>query len=122
MSSIVFIIGFNYDSNCYLINNKILVDTGAGQNKDYLFSKLRENGVEPEDIELIGIWEKEGEDEGEEEDENEEKDAATPNTGQNTKQGGNATLFVMLALPAVALMAGAGIHAKNLKKSHRKFD
>lgn len=75
-----------------------------------------------EDMELIGIWEKEGEGEGEEEDENEEKDAATPNTGQNTKQGGNATLFVMLALPAVALMAGAGIHAKNLKKSHRKFD
>ena len=53
MSSIVFIIGFNYDSNCFLINDKILVDTGAGQNKDYLFSKLRENGVEPEDIEMI---------------------------------------------------------------------
>ena len=53
MSSIIFIIGFNYDSNCYLINNHILVDTGAGHNKDYLFSKLRENGVEPEDIDLI---------------------------------------------------------------------
>ena len=53
MSDIVFILGFNYDSNCYLINKNILVDTGAGQNKDYLFSKLRENGVEPEDIELI---------------------------------------------------------------------
>jgi glyoxylase-like metal-dependent hydrolase (beta-lactamase superfamily II) len=46
-------LGFNYDSNCYLINKNILVDTGAGQNKDYLFSKLRENGVEPEDIELV---------------------------------------------------------------------
>ena len=53
MSEIAFIIGFNFDSNCYLINDNILVDTGAGQNKDYLFAKLRENGVEPEDIELI---------------------------------------------------------------------
>ena len=52
-SNIVFIIGFNYDSNCYLINDNILVDTGAGHNKDYLFSKIRENGVEPEDIELV---------------------------------------------------------------------
>ena len=53
MSDIVFIIGFNFDSNCYLIDNNILVDTGAGRNKDYLFSKLRENGVEPGDIELV---------------------------------------------------------------------
>ena len=45
MSNVVFIIGYNYDSNCYLIDNNILVDTGAGGNKDYLFSKLRENGV-----------------------------------------------------------------------------
>ena len=52
-SDIVFIMGFNYDSNCYLINGNTLVDTGAGENKDYLFSKLRENGVEPEDIELV---------------------------------------------------------------------
>ena len=53
MSDIVFIIGYNYDSNCYLIDKNTLVDTGAGLNKDYLFSKLRENGVEPEDIEII---------------------------------------------------------------------
>ncbi|MCI6993864.1 MBL fold metallo-hydrolase [uncultured Methanobrevibacter sp.] len=53
MSNVVFIIGYNYDSNCYLIDNNILVDTGAGGNKDYLFSKLRENGVEPDDIELV---------------------------------------------------------------------
>ena len=53
MSEIVLILGYNYDSNCYLIDNKILVDTGAGENKDYLFAKLRENGVEPEDIELV---------------------------------------------------------------------
>lgn len=53
MSKIVFILGYNYDSNCYLIDDKILVDTGAGENRDYLFSKLRENGVEPDDIELV---------------------------------------------------------------------
>ena len=53
MSDIVFIIGFNYDSNCYLINGNTLVDTGAGFNKDYLFSKLQENGVNPDDIELV---------------------------------------------------------------------
>ena len=53
MSEIVLILGYNYDSNCYLIDNKILVDTGAGENKDYLFAKLRENGVELEDIELV---------------------------------------------------------------------
>ena len=52
-NDIIFILGFNYDSNCYLINGNTLVDTGAGDNKDYLFSKLRENGVEPENIELI---------------------------------------------------------------------
>ncbi len=53
MSSIVFILGYNYDSNYYLIDDNILVDTGAGHNKDYLFSKLRQNGVEPEDIERV---------------------------------------------------------------------
>lgn len=53
MSSIVFIMGFNYDSNCYLIDDNILVDTGAGANREYLFSKLRENGVEPDDIETV---------------------------------------------------------------------
>ena len=36
-----------------MIDDNILVDTGAGLNKDYLFSKLRENGVEPEDIEMV---------------------------------------------------------------------
>ncbi len=53
MSRIIFIVGFNYDSNCYLINDNILVDTGAGNNRDYLFSSLSKNGVEPEDIEMI---------------------------------------------------------------------
>ena len=53
MSSIVFIMGYNFDSNYCLIDDNILVDTGAGLNKDYLFSKLRENGVEPDDIETV---------------------------------------------------------------------
>jgi len=53
MSEIIFIIGFNMDSNCFLINGNTLVDTGAGNNRDYLFSKLRENGVEPDDIEMV---------------------------------------------------------------------
>ena len=53
MSSIVFILGYNYDSNYFLVDDNILVDTGAGLNKEYLFSKLRENNVELTDIELI---------------------------------------------------------------------
>ena len=52
-NEIITIIGFNLDSNSYLINGNVLVDTGTGTNKEYLFSKLRENGVEPENIELI---------------------------------------------------------------------
>ena len=53
MSSVAFILGYNIDSNYILIDDNILVDTGTGLNKDYLFSKLRENGVAPEDIEMI---------------------------------------------------------------------
>lgn len=47
---IIFIEGLGVDSNCYLLNKQILVDTGTGQNKDYLYSKLKEQGVNPEDI------------------------------------------------------------------------
>ena len=53
MSEVIFIMGFNLDSNCYLINGNTLVDTGAGQNKDYLFSELQKHGVNPEDIEMV---------------------------------------------------------------------
>lgn len=53
MSSSVFILGYNFDSNYILIDDNILVDTGVGLNKEYLFSKLRENGVEPDDIETV---------------------------------------------------------------------
>lgn len=47
---IIFIEGLGVDSNCYLLNKQILVDTGTGQNKDYLYSKLKEHGVNPDDI------------------------------------------------------------------------
>lgn len=53
MSSIAFILGYNIDSNYVLIDDNILVDTGSGYYNDYLFSKLRENGVEPDDIEMV---------------------------------------------------------------------
>ena len=53
MSSVVFILGYNIDSNYCLIDDNILVDTGTGYYNDYLISKLKENGVEPADIELI---------------------------------------------------------------------
>jgi hypothetical protein len=49
---IIWIPGYNLDSNCYLIDD-MLVDTGAGDNKEYLFSKLKEHDVNPEDIKLI---------------------------------------------------------------------
>lgn len=50
---IIFIEGRGADSNCYVINGNTLVDTGTGENTDYIYSKLREHGIEPEDIELI---------------------------------------------------------------------
>lgn len=53
MSSIAFILGYNIDSNYVLIDDNILVDTGSGYYNDYLFSKLHENGVEPNDIEMV---------------------------------------------------------------------
>ena len=51
-SNVIFIEGLGADSNSYLIDD-VLVDTGTGHNPEYLFSKLRENGIEPEDIKLI---------------------------------------------------------------------
>ena len=53
--------GLMADSNSYLIDNSnedgdydyILVDTGTGQSDTFLFSQIREIGIEPEDIDLI---------------------------------------------------------------------
>ena len=40
-----------YDSNVYVINEKVLID--SGMNPDYLFYNLEENGLSAENIELI---------------------------------------------------------------------
>ncbi len=53
IDDVIFIPGIANDSNYYIINKDILVDTGTGQYSDMLYSKLRENGVEPENIKLI---------------------------------------------------------------------
>ena len=53
--------GVMADSNSYLIDNTdsdseynyILVDAGTGQSNSNLFSKIKEIGIGPEDIELI---------------------------------------------------------------------
>ena len=53
--------GVMADSNSYLIDNTdsdseynyILVDSGTGQSNSNLFSKIKEIGIEPDDIDLI---------------------------------------------------------------------
>jgi len=44
--------GIGFDCNSYLIDN-IIVDTGTGQNKDYLYSQLESIDYNPKDIEMI---------------------------------------------------------------------
>lgn len=51
-NKIIFIPGYNMDSNCYLIDD-MLVDTGTGTNEDYLISQLEKHGVKREDISLV---------------------------------------------------------------------
>lgn len=53
--------GIMADSNSYLIDNSdsdsdynyILVDAGTGQSSSFIYSKIREIGIEPDDINLI---------------------------------------------------------------------
>lgn len=52
INGIYCILGMNIDSNIYIKDNTI-IDTGTGQNKDYLFSQLEKINLKPEDIELI---------------------------------------------------------------------
>lgn len=52
LKDIVCIEGRGVDSNCYLIDD-ILVDTGTGNNKEYIYSKLKEYDLNSRDIELI---------------------------------------------------------------------
>lgn len=49
---ILFIPGYNMDSNCYLIGD-MLVDTGAGFNEDYLISQIEKHGLKREDIKTV---------------------------------------------------------------------
>ena len=51
-NSILFIPGYNMDSNCYLIDD-MLVDTGTGLNAENLLSRIESHGVKREDISLI---------------------------------------------------------------------
>ena len=61
ISNVYCIEGLMADSNSYLIDNSndgsdykyILVDTGTCQSDAFLFSQIREIGIEPEDIDLI---------------------------------------------------------------------
>ncbi|ADP77300.1 conserved hypothetical protein [Methanothermus fervidus DSM 2088] len=52
IEDIIIIPGKDYDSNIYVIDNTI-IDTGTGHNKNYVFSKMKKAGVDPEDIKLI---------------------------------------------------------------------
>ena len=51
-NNILFIPGYNMDSNCYLIGD-MLVDTGTGFNEEYLISQIERHGVSREDISLV---------------------------------------------------------------------
>lgn len=53
IDNIIVIPGIANDSNYYVIDNEVLVDTGTGQNTQYLYSELKKNNINPEDIKLI---------------------------------------------------------------------
>ena len=52
INNVICIEGFGADSNCYLIDD-ILIDTGTGMDKEYLHIKIKENGLDPDDIAMI---------------------------------------------------------------------
>ena len=52
INNITCIVGNDINCNTYVKDN-IIIDTGTCQNKEYLFSQLKEAGINPEDIELI---------------------------------------------------------------------
>lgn len=53
IDNVIFIPAIANDSNYYVIDGEILVDTGTGQFTDYLYSKLEENEIKIDDINLI---------------------------------------------------------------------
>ena len=52
INDIICIEGFGSDSNCYLIDD-IIIDTGTGMDKEYLHQKIKECGLDPNDIPMI---------------------------------------------------------------------
>ncbi|MBE6505803.1 MAG: MBL fold metallo-hydrolase [Methanobrevibacter sp.] len=51
-NNILFIPGYNMDSNSYLIGD-MLVDTGTGFNEEYLISQIERHGIKREDVSLV---------------------------------------------------------------------
>ena len=51
-NNILFIPGYNMDSNSYLIGD-MLVETGTGFNEEYLISQIERHGIKREDISLV---------------------------------------------------------------------
>lgn len=52
INNIICIEGFGADSNSYLIDD-IIVDTGTGMDKEYLHLKIKEYGLDPDEISMI---------------------------------------------------------------------
>ena len=52
IDDIVIIEGHGYDSNIYIFED-VIVDTGTGDNMDFIFNAMKEQGVVVEDLSLI---------------------------------------------------------------------
>ena len=52
INNVICIEGFGADSNCYLVD-EIIIDTGVGMDKNYLHLKIKESGLDPDDISMI---------------------------------------------------------------------
>jgi len=52
INDIVIIEGMGYDSNVYVFDD-VIVDTGTGQNMDYIFGSIKEAGCSVDDLSLI---------------------------------------------------------------------
>ena len=52
INDIVIIEGLGYDSNVYVFED-VIVDTGTGQNRDYILKSIQENGKSVDDLSLI---------------------------------------------------------------------
>jgi glyoxylase-like metal-dependent hydrolase (beta-lactamase superfamily II) len=52
IKDIIIIEGINFDSNVYIFND-VIVDTGTGENMDYIFRSLNSAGIDVDDLSLI---------------------------------------------------------------------